>query len=59
MKTSAFSKLTSATCWFTVCFAATASGYYNPGNGRWLSRDPVGEYGGANAYAFVENAPTT
>jgi len=29
--------------------------YYNPGPGRWLSRDPIGERGGANLYGFVEN----
>jgi uncharacterized protein RhaS with RHS repeats len=26
--------------------------------GRWLSRDPIGERGGDNLYAFVENVPT-
>jgi hypothetical protein len=30
---------------------------YHPGTGRWLSRDPIGESGGANLYAFVENDP--
>jgi len=31
--------------------------YYNPGTGRWLSRDPANEDGGINLYAFVENNP--
>ncbi len=28
---------------------------YDPNMGRWLSRDPIGEEGGANLYGFVEN----
>jgi RHS repeat-associated protein len=32
--------------------------YYNPSTGRWLSRDPIGERGGKNLYAFVLNRPT-
>ena len=31
--------------------------YYNPDTGRWLSRDPIGELGGVNLYAFTKNAP--
>jgi RHS repeat-associated protein len=31
--------------------------YYNPNTGRWLSRDPIGEAGGLNVYAFVVNDP--
>lgn len=31
--------------------------YYNASTGRWLSRDPLGERGGKNLYAFVENNP--
>jgi hypothetical protein len=30
--------------------------YYNPSTGRWPSRDPVEESGGANVYAFLNNA---
>jgi RHS repeat-associated protein len=30
--------------------------YYDPVNGRWLGRDPIGERGGDNLYAFCENA---
>lgn len=30
--------------------------YYNPNNGRWLSRDPIEEDGGPNLYGFCYNA---
>jgi RHS repeat-associated protein len=30
---------------------------YSPGQGRWVSRDPAGERGGANLTAFVLNNP--
>ena len=30
---------------------------YGPEWGRWASRDPIGDYGGANHYAFVLNQP--
>jgi RHS repeat-associated protein len=29
--------------------------YYNPSTGRWINRDPIGEKGGLNLYAFVGN----
>jgi RHS repeat-associated protein len=29
--------------------------YYNPGTGRWLSRDPMEEGGGRNLYSFISN----
>lgn len=29
--------------------------YYNPGTGRWLSRDSLDEGGGTNLYGFVNN----
>jgi RHS repeat-associated protein len=32
---------------------------YDPELGRWLSRDPIGEEGGKNLYAFVDNAPNS
>lgn len=32
--------------------------YYHPELGRWLSRDPIGEDGGLNLYAFVKNRTT-
>jgi RHS repeat-associated protein len=31
--------------------------YYSSGTGRWVSRDPIGERGGASLYAFVRNCP--
>ena len=31
--------------------------FYNPTTGRWLSRDPIAESGGANLFAFVGNQP--
>ena len=31
--------------------------YYSPSLGRFLNRDPLGEAGGSNLYAFVENDP--
>lgn len=41
-----------------VLFAAnSADAYYSPRQGRWLSRDPIGEKGGANLYAFNRNTP--
>ncbi len=31
--------------------------YYDPRRGRWLNRDPLGEQGGVNLYAFCMNDP--
>ena len=31
--------------------------YYNPNLGRWVSRDPIGERGGAGLFCFVSNEP--
>jgi RHS repeat-associated protein len=31
--------------------------FYGPESGRWLTRDPLGEAGGMNLYAFVGNNP--
>ena len=31
--------------------------YYSPLIGRWLNRDPLGEIGGLNLYAYVQNNP--
>ncbi|MGQ9652424.1 MAG: RHS repeat-associated core domain-containing protein, partial [Phycisphaerae bacterium] len=33
--------------------------YYSPRLGRWLSRDPIEERGGAHLYSFVANCPVT
>ncbi len=32
--------------------------FYDPELGRWLSRDPIGENGGVNLYAYGANNPT-
>ena len=29
--------------------------FYDPRNGRWLNRDPIGEMGGLNVYAMIKN----
>ena len=29
--------------------------FYNPNNGRWLNRDPIGEEGGVNLYGIASN----
>lgn len=31
--------------------------YYDPGSSRWITRDPLGEAGGINLYAFVNGDP--
>jgi RHS repeat-associated protein len=31
--------------------------FYSPSLGRWLTRDPLGETGGINLYAYVQNNP--
>ena len=35
--------------------AGRVSAFYNPGTGRWLSKDPTAENGGPNLYGFVGN----
>lgn len=32
--------------------------YYHPTLGRWVTRDPIGEEGGANVFAYVDNNPS-
>src|SRR5205085_2312036 len=31
--------------------------YYSASLGRWINRDPIGEFGGLNLYGFVGNDP--
>jgi RHS repeat-associated protein len=31
--------------------------FYDPVDGRWLNRDPIGERGGRNLYTIVDNSP--
>jgi hypothetical protein len=35
----------------------SALAHYDPRTGRWLSRDPIGEAGGLNLYAYCGNDP--
>jgi hypothetical protein len=42
--------------WLVLC-AQTCLGFYSPSQGRWLSRDPIGEPGGKNLCGFVGNDP--
>ncbi len=37
--------------------AYPAHAYYDPGEQRWLNRDPLGELGGLNLYGFDSNDP--
>ena len=32
--------------------------YYNPADGRWITRDPIAEEGGWNLYRYILNNPT-
>jgi hypothetical protein len=40
---------------FRPCVTFYGYRYYDPVTGRWPSRDPIGERGGLNLYAFVGN----
>jgi RHS repeat-associated protein len=49
---------------FTGLYRHSASGlimaerrFYDPDLGRWISRDPIGENGGVNLYAYTSNDP--
>jgi RHS repeat-associated protein len=39
------------------CDEVSGLRYYNPTEGRWLSRDPIAEVGGTNLYGYVGNNP--
>lgn len=36
-------------------FVYYAYRFYNPQTGRWISADPIGDSGGVNVYAYVDN----
>ena len=42
----------------TLATVLPAHAWYDPGQGRWCSRDPIGEQGGVNLYGFVGNIPS-
>jgi uncharacterized protein RhaS with RHS repeats len=42
---------------FLLAFCHTASAFYDPNVGRWISRDPIGEEGGNALYVALNNAP--
>jgi hypothetical protein len=48
-------KLLAVVCLATLTAVTHAYAFYNPSTGRWLSRDPAGQFGGANPYAFAKN----
>jgi len=67
--TPAFGDRATSECDFTFAFQGqfldTESGflnygyrYYSPHLGRWLSKDPVEEFGGKNLYGYVLNNPS-
>ena len=41
----------------TFASALPARTWYDPGQGRWCSRDPIGKNGGENLYGFASNSP--
>jgi len=45
--------LTDAHAGLCYCLAR----YYDPGSGRWISRDPIGLEGGTNTYAYCQGNP--
>lgn len=42
-----------------VALSNFAHAFYDPGQGRWISRDPIEEQGGVNLYGFVGNDPVS
>lgn len=40
---------------FLLALSNFAHAFYDPGHGRWVSRDPIQEQGGVNLYGFVGN----
>ena len=44
---------------FLLSLPARAWSFYNPSQGRWFSRDPIGTSGGINEQSFVANRPVS
>ena len=40
-----------------VLVGSSAYGFYDASVGRWINRDPIGEPGGYDLYAFIDNNP--
>ncbi len=57
MKTTTRLNLIVATA--TLFAATSAQAFFDPHIGRWASRDPIGENGGKNLYAIVDNDPVS
>lgn len=38
-----------------IAFSNLAHAFYDPGQGRWVSRDPIGQQGGHNLYGILSN----
>jgi hypothetical protein len=55
MKTTSLKHLSLCLAILTLACVPTASALYNPTAGRWLSRDPAAELGGANLLGFLGN----
>lgn len=43
--------------WLLLLALEPARAFYDPGTQRWPNRDPIGEAGGINLYAFIGNDP--
>ena len=43
--------------WPGFCMQDVGQRFYNPGLGRWINRDPIGERDGPNMYVACGNAP--
>lgn len=55
-------RITSRIIWFVLFLLASplcASAFYNPQAGKWLSRDPIGEWGGASLHVAMKNNPVS
>jgi hypothetical protein len=50
-------KMSNVAWLFLLLVGFDAQAFYNPTTGRWLSRDPIEERGGASLYDFAANRP--